>query len=75
MQNHDVPVLAYVGPESEVLFLRTMLEGSGITCSTDVPVRGRSGVREARLFVAQADVEAAAPFIADFRDQGIKSGS
>jgi hypothetical protein len=29
--------------------------------------------REARLFVAQADVEAAAPLINDFRQNGVKS--
>jgi hypothetical protein len=73
MEDQAVPVLAYVGPDAEVLFLQTLLDESGIKCSVDMPTRGRSGVREARLFVAQADVDAAAPLVADFRQNGVKS--
>jgi hypothetical protein len=73
VETKTVPVLAYVGPDAEVLFLRTLLEESGITCSADMPTRGEHGVREARLFVAQADVDAAAPLIKDFRQNGVKS--
>ena len=75
MEERLKPVLAYAGPESEVLFLQTLLLGSGIESSIDRPVRGRSGVRDARLFVAQADVEAAAPLVQDFRQRGTKSRS
>lgn len=73
MDDKTLPVLAYVGPDAEVLFLQTLLGQSGITCSADMPTRGEHGVREARLFVAQADVDAAAPLIADFRQHGVKS--
>ena len=73
MEDKDLPVLAYVGPDAEVLFLRTMLDSSGIACSIDLPTRGRHGVREARLFVARADVDAAASLVADFRQHGMKS--
>lgn len=73
MEDNNLPVLAYVGPDAEVLFLRTILDSSGIACSIDLPTRGRHGVREARLFVAQADVDAAAPIVADFREHGMKS--
>jgi len=73
LETKTVPVLAYVGPDAEVMFLRTWLEESGITCSVDMPTRGEHGVREARLFVAQADVDAAAPLINDFRQNGVKS--
>ncbi len=73
MEDKGRPVLAHVGPDAEVLVLRSLLDGSGIACSIDMPTRGRSGVREARLFVAQADVDAAAPLVADFRQQGMKS--
>ena len=77
MQEESVPVLAYVGMQSEVLFLQTLLEGAGITCSTDQPIHGSRSfaTRESRLFVAQSDVEAAAPLIADFREHAAKSGS
>jgi len=73
VETKSVPVLAYVGPDAEVMFLRTLLDESGIMCSVDMPTRGEHGVREARLFVAQADVEAAAPVINDFRQNGVKS--
>jgi len=73
MANNTGPVLAYVGRDSEVLFLSTMLDSSGIECSIDLPTRGEHGIREARLFVAPADVIAAAPLIAEFREHGMKS--
>jgi len=73
VETNTVPVLAYVGPDAEVLFLRTLLEESGIACTADMPMRGEHGVREARLFVAPADVETAAPLIKDFRENGVKS--
>ena len=77
MPEESLPVLAYVGMQSEVLFLQTLLEGSGIDCSIDQPIHGSRGLatRESRLFVAQSDVKAAAPLIADFREHGAKSGS
>jgi hypothetical protein len=65
-------VLAFEGSDGDVAFLRSLLDASGITCAIDSPVRGRNGVRDARLYVAREDVEAAAPLIADFnarRDQ------
>ena len=54
------PVLVYRGPESEVLFLQTLLNSAGIICSVDQPVRGRYMTRDARLFVAASDADAAA---------------
>jgi len=75
MEDNALKVLAYVGPDSEVLFLQTLLTDSDIECSVDIPFRHAAifGVREARLFVAPADVDAAAPLIADFRQNGVKS--
>jgi len=73
MDDKATPLLVYTGPDAEVLFLQSMLDSSGIDCSIDMPTRGRQGIREARLFVAQADVDAAAPLIADFREHGAKS--
>ena len=73
MDDKTLPVLAYVGPDAEVLFLQTLLDESGIACSIDMPLRGEHGIRAARLFVAPADVDAAAPVVRDFRENGVKS--
>ena len=73
MADETRPLLAYLGPDSEVVFLSSMLESSGIECSIDLPTRGEHGIRQARLFVSQADAEAAAPIIAEFREHGVKS--
>ena len=73
MEDNALPVLAYAGPDAEVLFLQTLLDEADIDCSVDMPIRGENGVREARLYVAPADVEAAKPLIADFRQNGVKS--
>ena len=67
------PSLAYVGHHAEVAFLKSLLESAEIVCSVDLPVWGENGVRDARLFVAHADVEAAAQVIADFREHGTRS--
>ena len=73
MEDKSLPVLAYEGPDAEVLFLQTLLDEAGIAYSTDMPTRGEHGIRPARLYVAPADVEAAAPVIKDFRANGVKS--
>jgi hypothetical protein len=65
--------LAYVGRHVEVVFLKSLLEGAGIACSVDLPVWGENGVRDARLFVAHTDREAAAQLVADFRQHGTHS--
>ena len=67
------PTLAYVGHQAEVAFLKSFLEGAGIPCSVDLPVWGENGVRNARLFVAASDSEAAAELVADFRQHGTPS--
>ncbi len=73
MEGKSQPVLAYAGPEAEVAFLGSLLTGSGIECSIDLPSYSPNLVRESRLFVAQTDMEAAAPLIEDFRKSGAKS--
>ena len=72
MADDTLAVLAYEGPDAEVLFLKTLLDGSDIVCSVDMPTRATYYMGKARLFVAQADAEAAAPLIADFRQNGVK---
>jgi hypothetical protein len=73
MADEVQPVLAYVGHQGEVVFLKSLLEGAGIACSVDMPVWGETGVRDARVFVAQTDAEAAAQVVKDFREHGNKS--
>ena len=67
------PTLAYVGHQVEVAFLKSLLEGAGIGCSVDLPVWGENGVRDARLFVAHTDMEAATELVADFHQHGTHS--
>ena len=67
------PTLAYIGHQVEVAFLKSLLEGAGIACSVDLPVWGEHGIRDARLFVASTDSEAAAQLVADFRQHGTHS--
>ena len=67
------PALAFVGRQAEVVFLKSLLESAGIDCSVDLPVWGESGVRDARLFVAAADLDAAAELVEDFRQHGTSS--
>jgi hypothetical protein len=67
------PTLAFVGHQVEVAFLKSLLEGAGIACSVDFPVWGETGVRDARLFVAHTDREAAGELVADFRRNGTYS--
>ena len=67
------PTLAFVGHQVEVAFLKSRLEGAGIACSADLPVWGENGVRDARLFVAHTDKEAATELVADFRQHGTRS--
>jgi len=67
------PALAFVGHHGEVAFLKSLLEGAGIACAVDLPVWGENGVRDARLFVARADLEAAGELVADFRQHGTHS--
>jgi len=73
MESQTLPVLAYVGPDAEVLFLQSLLQDAGVVASIDMPIRGENGVRHARLFVEESDVEAAAPVVLDFRLHGMKS--
>ena len=73
MVNRVEPTLVYSGHQGEVVFLKSLLEGAGIACSIDMPTWGENGIRDARVFVAHADVDAAAEVVADFRQHGRKS--
>jgi len=69
------PELVYIGHQGEVVFLKSLLEGAGIDCSIDIPVWGENGIRDARVFVAHADADAAASVVADFRQHGSRSSA
>jgi hypothetical protein len=64
-------VLVYSGQHSEALFLKSLLEGSGIAAAlSDL---AESGGDDVGVFVAQSDVELAMPLVGDFRNHGTKT--
>ena len=72
MNDDDVLVLIYEGPYVETMFVKMLIEGSGIATSFD-DLPQRSVPFTSRLFVRRADVEAAAVLVADFRENGRRS--
>jgi hypothetical protein len=71
MTNDDVPTVVFTGAETEVMFLKTLIESFGIETSLDGPeVRG-SGIRwGCSLYVRRADAAHANRIVADFRAKG-----
>ena len=71
MTPDDVPTVVFTGAETEVMFLKTLIESFGIETSLDGPeVRG-SGIRwGCSLYVRQADAAYANRVVADFRVNG-----
>jgi hypothetical protein len=66
------PVAIYSGEYTEVVFLKSLLEGSGIG-ATLVHLSVGEGIAEWRVQVAQSDVEAALPLVEHFREHGTKT--
>ena len=71
MTSDDVPTVVFTGAQTEVMFLKTLIESYGIETSLDGPeVRG-SGIRwGCSLYVRQADAAYANRVVADFRTNG-----
>ena len=71
MTPDDVPTVVFTGAETEVMFLKTLIESFGIETSLDGPeVRG-SGIRwGCSLYVRRADAAHANHVVADFRANG-----
>jgi hypothetical protein len=68
MTRDDVPTVVFTGAYTEVMFLKTLIESSGIETSMDGPgVRG-SGIQwGCTLYVRRADAARANEVVADFR--------
>jgi hypothetical protein len=76
MPSGDELVAVYFGADTDSLFLKTLLEGSGIpvslkNCSVSDGVF--LGGNDVRVFVARRDVERALPLVEDFKNHGQKS--
>jgi hypothetical protein len=71
MASDDDLVTVYFGEDTDSLFVKTLLEGSGIPASLrNFSVGGRSDVR---VLVARRNAEHAQPLIEHFKIHGTKS--
>jgi hypothetical protein len=67
------PVVVYYGTHTECVFLRSLLEGSGIHVFTrDFGTRGFLG-EQLRVFVERADLGRALPLVEHFKQHGQKT--
>jgi hypothetical protein len=64
-------VLVYLGQHSEAVFLKSLLEGSGI--AAEMLELADSGGDAVGVYVAQCDLDDALPLIEDFRNRGTKT--
>jgi hypothetical protein len=71
MSSERLDAMVYSGQHTEALFLKSLLEGSGIAAR--VSNLGASGDDEVGVYVAQSDVEHAMPLVEDFRNHGTKT--
>jgi hypothetical protein len=66
------PVAIYSGQYTEAIFLKSLLEGSGIPASlADLSDK----LPRWQVYVAQRDIEEARPIVEDFKDNGKKTQS
>jgi hypothetical protein len=63
--------MVYSGQHTEALFLKSLLEGSGIAAA--LSHLASSGDDDLGVYVAQSDVEQAMPLVDDFRRHGTKT--
>jgi len=71
MPRDDEPIAMYFGHSMEAVFLKSLLEGSGIPAwLSDFSIGGSPDVR---VYVAKSDVERALPIVDHFRDHGKKT--
>lgn len=75
MSPDDEPVAVYFGQDTDSLFLKTLLEGSGIPASLKNFSMSGGGVGRAdvRVFVARRYVERAQPLVEHFKIHGKRS--
>jgi hypothetical protein len=72
MARDDEHVAVYFGGDTDSLFLKTLLEGSGIPASIKnfSMSGGGMGRADVRVFVASRDVERARPLVEHFKKHG-----
>lgn len=75
MSPDDEPVAVYFGEDTDSLFLKTLLEGSGIPASLKSfsMSGGEFGGTDVRVFVVRRDVERARPLVEHFKIHGKRS--
>jgi hypothetical protein len=69
-ENQDhIPALVFSGAYSEALFLKSLLEASGIETSLETSMGSRAG-GPPRLFVRHGDLQHAQEVVTDFMQKG-----
>ena len=71
MPSERLDVLVYSGQHTEALFLKSLLEGSGIAAA--LSRLAASGCDDLVVYVAQSDVDHAMPLVEDSRNHGTKA--
>ena len=71
MYSKDSEVLVYSGQHTNALFLKSLLEGSGI--ASRVSNLAVTGDDDVGVYVAQDDVVDAVPLVEDFKNHGRKT--
>ena len=71
MSSGDELVAVYFGGDTDSIFLKSLLEGSGIPAS--IRNLSESADHDVRVFVARRDVERAQPLVEHFKQHGQKS--
>jgi hypothetical protein len=75
LTSQDDQVAIYFGEDTDSLFLKTLLEGSGISATVRNFSMSGAGIgrTDVRVFVARRDVEDARPLVEHFKKHGHKS--
>jgi hypothetical protein len=71
MSSERLDVMVYSGQHTEALFLKSLLEGSGIAAALSQLAESLDD--DVGVYVAQSDVALAMPLVDDFRTHGTKT--
>jgi hypothetical protein len=71
MSSGALDAIVYSGQYTEALFLKSLLEGSGIVAR--LSNIGVSGDDDVGVYVARSDIENAMPLVEEFRSHGRKT--
>jgi hypothetical protein len=65
----DLPTVVFAGAYEDAMFLKSLLESTGIHATFDsLPMRGRTPF-ESKVYVRRADADKARELVDDFRDR------